>query len=184
MCWWILRRGPQYILKYNIYTYSHDLISCRVLASGAPTLWGSAGHLFSNVHKALSINLNLGVYSTGPCHLDYTKSPSSLPINHWNHVQKASGIISGNSLLLFPPPLSSVSRSSIVVSLTSVAPQFVLPQEQEMLDCGITVYMTWQETRQGTRHCKSKTCAQRIGYLVINALPCTKPLLRNWALNF
>ncbi len=94
---------PEYILKYNIYTYSHGFISHRILASSSSTLWGSAGHLLSNVHNVLSINLNLDVYSTIACHLHYTKSPCSLPINHWNHVQKAYGIISGNSLCFFSP---------------------------------------------------------------------------------
>lgn len=42
--------------------------------------------------------------------------PRSPPINHWNHVQKASGIISGNSLHF--PPLTSDFCSSICVSLT------------------------------------------------------------------
>lgn len=105
------------ILKYDIYTYSHGLISRRHLAGSSPTLWGSAGQLFSNVHKVLSINLNLDLYSSVPCHLHYT---CALPINHWRHVQKAKGIISGNLLcfrlfaeFFFCGPLSTVPLSTL-----------------------------------------------------------------------
>ena len=63
--------------------------------------------------------------------------PRSPPINHWNHVQKASGIISGNSLHPPPPPPLLLT----CVPLSAFHSQFVLTPEQEMLDCGITTCM-------------------------------------------
>lgn len=110
-------------LMQHLQMQSHDLISYRILASSSPILWGSAGHFLSKVHRVLSINLNLDVYNTNPCHLDYTKSLCSRPINHWNraesirdHFRKFTAFFPPFCLLFLYRHFTHIRRSTVCFS--------------------------------------------------------------------
>lgn len=175
--WWISCWASHY---FCIYTHSHDLISYIILASSAPTLWGSAGHLFSKAHPVLAINLNLDVYSTNPCHLDYLNHCAPCPLITGIMCRKCKGSFQEIHHMFFSPHSLQLCLLLLYLRFIHIR-RFTVCFATGARNARLRNNSLYDrlETRQVTQHCRSKTCAQCV---LGNRCPeCTKTL--QWALS-